>query len=172
MCSAKQVKRLNGRREDHFFRRDWVPNNQRLPVVIHKFLQARPLRTISRTCSPQTDGQTFGGMAFSTTSIIIPGAHEVLGVGQGSGTVLIGAPDGWVIKVATVDCLILPAGTGHMNLGCSPDFEVVGAYPAGQRADMQISAHLKDMLAEISVLAVPDTDPVQGSWGPLTTAWP
>jgi uncharacterized protein YjlB len=123
MCSAKQVKRLNGRREDHFFRRDWVPNNQRLPVVIHKFLQARPLRTISRTCSPQTDGQTFGGMAFSTTSIIIPGAHEVLGVGQGSGTVLIGAPDGWVIKVATVDCLILPAGTGHMNLGCSPDFE-------------------------------------------------
>lgn len=90
------------------------------------------------------------------------GAHEVLGIGQGNATLLIRGPDGRAIEVVTGDCLILPAGTGHMNLRSSPDFEVVGAYPVGQRADIQTAAASPEMLSRISALPIPEGDPVQG----------
>ncbi|WP_455272896.1 cupin [Rhizobium herbae] len=151
---------------------EWVPNNQRLPVLIYK--NALPNNGSSDDFERlfATNGWTdiwrngvFDYQHYHS------GAHEVLGVGQGSGNLLIGGQDGQAIEVVTGDCLILPAGTGHMNLGCSPNFEVVGAYPLGQRADIQTSAPSNEMLSRISSLPIPDTDPVQGSSGPLMTAW-
>jgi uncharacterized protein YjlB len=151
---------------------EWVPNNQRLPVLIYK--NALPHKASSDGFEKlfATNGWTdiwrngvFDYQHYHS------GAHEVLGVGQGSGILLVGGPDGQAIEVATGDCLILPAGTGHMNLGCSPDFEVVGAYPVGQHADIQTSAPSNEMLSRISASPVPDADPVQGSSGRLMTAW-
>jgi uncharacterized protein YjlB len=150
----------------------WVPNNQRLPVLLYK-----------SSLSSESSSQDFENLfaANGWTGIwrngvfdyqhYHSGAHEVLGVGHGIATLLIGGPDGWAIEVATGDCLILPAGTGHMNLGCSRDFEVVGAYPAGQCADIQTASPSPEMLFRISALPVPETDPVQGSSGSLTTTW-
>jgi uncharacterized protein YjlB len=150
---------------------DWVPNNQRLPVLIY--------RGASRS----------GGSSDEFAAIFAKnewtgiwrngvfdyqhyhcGAHEALGVGRGSAALLIGGPDGQALEVSAGDCLILPAGTGHRNLGCSSDFEVVGAYPRGQHADIQTSAASSEMLTKISSLPVPDTDPIRGS-SPGLESW-
>jgi uncharacterized protein YjlB len=150
----------------------WVPNNHRLPVLIYK--NAPP--NIGSSDDFEKLFATNGWTGIWRNGVYDyqhyhSGAHEVLGVGQGTGTLLIGGPEGQAIEVVTGDCLILPAGTGHMNLGCSPDFEVVGAYPVGQRADIQTAAPSPEMLSRISALPVPNTDPVKGLSGLLITAW-
>lgn len=150
----------------------WVPNNQRLPVLIYK--SALPNRVSSDDFEGLFATNKWTGIwrngVFSYQHYH-SGAHEVLGIGQGSATLLIGGPQGEALQVTSGDCLILPAGTGHMNLGCSQDFEVIGAYPVGQHADIQTTAPSPEMLSRISALAVPDTDPVQGPSGPLIKAW-
>lgn len=150
---------------------DWVPNNQRFPVLIYK-------SALSSEASSSDFEEMFAANGWTGIwrngvfdyQHYHSGAHEVLGVGRGTATLLIGGPDGRAIEVATGDCVILPAGTGHMNLGYSQDFEVVGAYPGGQHADVQTAAASSEMLSRISALPVPNTDPVQGSPG-LPKAW-
>jgi len=98
-------------------------------------------------------------------------AHEVLGVGRGEATLQIGGPKGEAVDVKQGDCLILPAGTGHKRLKASADFQVVGAYPPGQEADIQTSSPDEDMLEAIRSLPRPETDPVHGAIGGLVTMW-
>lgn len=148
---------------------DWVPNNQRLPVLRYNvdLSDGESLETLfakNRWSDIWTDG-VFDYQHYHT------GAHEVLGVKSGSATLLIGGPDGQKIRVAPGDCLILPAGTGHQNLGSSKDFAVVGAYPPEQHADIQRSAATEEMLSTIASLPLPQTDPVQGSAGALLKEW-
>lgn len=99
------------------------------------------------------------------------GAHEVLGVKRGSAYLLIGGPEGKEFSVSPGDCFVLPAGTGHKDLGCSHDFQVIGAYPPGQHADIQRSAPTEEMLSKIASLPLPRTDPVQGISGVLLDKW-
>jgi uncharacterized protein YjlB len=99
------------------------------------------------------------------------GAHEVLGIAEGRGLLLIGGPDGTEISVHAGDCLVLPAGTGHMKLEASRDFVVVGAYPPGQHADLQTGPADSQGLSRISSLPLPQTDPLRGRDGPLLRHW-
>jgi uncharacterized protein YjlB len=92
-------------------------------------------------------------------------------VGRGEATLQIGGPDGKTLDVAQGDCLILPAGTGHMKLRSSADFQVVGAYPPGQKADIQTSAPSAEMLERIRSLPKPETDPVHGASCGLMEIW-
>ncbi len=147
----------------------WVPNNQRLPVLRYNIDLA--------------DGEAFdklfaknGWFGIWTDGVFDyqhyhTGAHEVLGVKSGTATLLIGGPDGQEIRVAPGDCLILPAGTGHQNLGSSKDFAVVGAYPPEQHADIQRLAATEEMLSTIASLPLPRTDPVHGASGALLKKW-
>ncbi len=121
----------------------WVPNNQRLAVLLYS--DALPNNGSSKDFETMFAANGWTGIwrnGVFDYQHYHSGAHEVLGVGRGSATLLIGGPGGQSIEAGTGDCLILPAGTGHQNLGCSPDFEVVGAYPVGQQADIQTSAPL------------------------------
>jgi uncharacterized protein YjlB len=109
---------------------DWVPNNQRLPVLIYKGVLPNGASSKGLETMFAANGWTgiwrngvFDYQHYHS------GAQEVLGVGRGRGTLLIGGPGGQSIEVETGDCLVLPAETGHQNLWCSRDFEVVGAYP-------------------------------------------
>jgi uncharacterized protein YjlB len=99
-------------------------------------------------------------------------AHEVLGVYRGNATVNFGGEGGPITKVWAGDVVIIPAGVSHKNLGASPDFGVVGAYPDGQKVDMHYGKPEEVAKAEanISKLPMPSQDPVQGD-GPLLRYW-
>lgn len=132
---------------------DWVPNNQRLPVLRYRVDVAE---------AEEFDAlfAKYGWSGIWTNGVYDyqhyhTGAHEVLGVKRGSAKLLIGGPDGHAFSVLPGDCLVLPAGTGHKNLGCSHDFQVIGAYPPGQHADIQRSAPTEEMLSRIASLPFP-----------------
>ena len=101
-------------------------------------------------------------------------AHEALGVAAGQGRVQFGGPEGPTLALAAGDLAILPAGTVHKNAGTSPEFEVVGAYPAGQEDyDMMRGEPGEGEGAKerIAATPLPTTDPLYGQDGPLLRYW-
>jgi uncharacterized protein YjlB len=100
-------------------------------------------------------------------------AHEVLGIVEGSGALILGGPDGCRFELERGDVLVLPAGTGHSNAGPSTDLLVVGAYPNGMEWDLRQGnpAERDEVLVNIAAVPLPDTDPVHGPAGPLTEIW-
>ena len=100
-------------------------------------------------------------------------AHEVLGCFDGRATVLFGGENGVEVDILAGDAVVIPAGVGHKNLGCSSDFGVVGAYPPGQSPDMKYGEpdERPRCLEEIALVDSPETDPVYGAGGPLLKLW-
>jgi uncharacterized protein YjlB len=100
-------------------------------------------------------------------------AHEVLGIVDGTASVILGGPSGRRLEVARGDVLVLPAGTGHCNVGSSADFLVVGAYPNGMRWDLRRGdpAELDEVVANIAAVPLPAADPVDGPGGTLAEIW-
>jgi uncharacterized protein YjlB len=91
-------------------------------------------------------------------------AHEVLGLAAGRAEVILGGAEGRRFELGAGDVVVLPAGTGHCNVGSSPDLLVVGAYPNGMRWDLRRgdpSEH-DEVLANIARVPLPARDPVQG----------
>lgn len=152
-----------------FRKSSFVPNNQRFPALVYK---AAPLHGMTFESLFRSNGWrgvwTNGVFDYQHYH---SAAHEALGIQKGNASLLIGGPDGATIKVEEGDCLVLPAGTGHMNLGCSRDFQVVGAYPPGQRADLLTAVASEDQLKTILSLPAPSSDPVLGQTGGVTDLW-
>ena len=100
-------------------------------------------------------------------------AHEVLGVYAGTASVNFGGEGGPITRVFAGDVIVIPAGVSHKNLGASPDFGVVGAYPKGQKVDMHYGKPNERAKADanISKLPLPERDPVQGGDGALFRFW-
>jgi uncharacterized protein YjlB len=100
-------------------------------------------------------------------------AHEVLGIAVGSVQVMLGGPAGLRFGLRAGDVVVLPAGTGHCNLGSSSDLLVVGAYPNGMDWDLRRGdpAEHDEVLANVARVPLPDQDPVQGDGGSLVELW-
>ena len=100
-------------------------------------------------------------------------AHEALGIAAGSAEVMLGGPQGQRFELTAGDVVVLPAGTGHCNLGSSPDLLVVGAYPNGMDWDLRRGdpAEHDEVMANIGHVPLPDQDPVQGEGGSLVELW-
>ena len=79
------------------------------------------------------------------------------------------------LRIGSGDVVVLPAGTGHRNLGASADLLVVGAYPDAMRWDLRRGdpGEHGEVLANIAHVPLPDQDPVAGADGPLVEmlAW-
>ncbi len=91
-------------------------------------------------------------------------AHEVLGIGRGSVTVILGGPTGHEVTLEAGDVVLLPAGTAHRNLGASDDLIVVGAYPPDQHPDLLRGEpdDRPDADRNIASVPLPESDPVTG----------
>jgi len=100
-------------------------------------------------------------------------SHEVLGVYAGSAHLQLGGEKGQKVDVKAGDVIVLPAGTGHKNLGSSRDFGVVGAYPNGSSYDLNTGKQGERPQADKNIAAVPmpDADPLLGENGGLTEIW-
>ncbi|NSL24040.1 cupin [Agrobacterium tumefaciens] len=150
---------------------DQIPNNQTFPVIIYRQVGSPFDSAAFEALFARNGWRGIWRNGVFAYHHYHSGAHEVLGVGGGEATLQIGGPDGQTLHVTQGDCLVLPAGTGHMKLKSSADFQVVGAYPPGQEVDVQTSAPTSAMLAQIKSLPKPTTDPVHGASGDLIDLW-
>ncbi len=154
-------------------RNGWMPNNDRLPVLIYR----RAFETSSETAS--TMERIFQRNAWPaqwrngvyTFHHYHSTAHEVLGFAGGSATVILGGEGGHDVSVQAGDVAVLPTGTGHCLLKASSDFLVVGAYPVDQHWDICRSAPDREAVERMRTLSFPPSDPVSGASGALVNAW-
>jgi uncharacterized protein YjlB len=109
-----------------FEQSDWVANNQRLPVLRYNLANGEDFEALfakNKLSGIWTNG-VFDYRHYHTD------AREVLGVKNGLTTLLIGGPGGREFKVSRGDCLILPAGTGHLVIADDGDgFDKAQAHP-------------------------------------------
>jgi len=152
------------------------PNNATLPLLVYqaavRLPQADPAATFEALFRAHSWGGSwrngvYGFHHYHST------AHEVLGVYRGSARLQLGGEEGPVFEVQPGDVVIIPAGVAHKNLGTRGGFGVVGAYPAGQRPDMNDGRPGERPRAdrEIVQVTLPAADPLYGEQGPLLEHW-
>lgn len=154
-------------------RNGWMPNNERLPVLLYR----RAFRvdetidameeTFQRSLWPaQWRNGIYSFHHYHST------AHEVLGFAAGSAQLILGGERGHSVTVTSGDVLVLPAGTGHCLVQADPAFLVIGAYPVGQHWDICRSAPDPKTIDRMLTLPFPQSDPLAGKGGELVHAWP
>lgn len=151
-----------------------VPNHPRWPALIYRSVADASPGLAERLESRFRDNDWQGTWRWGVYSFhhFHSTAHEVLGVASGRARLRIGGKDGEAVEVRAGDIVLLPAGTGHMCLENSNDFQVVGAYPPGQEADLlRADEDLGDAKARIETVPAPQTDPFFGKNGPVLSHW-
>jgi uncharacterized protein YjlB len=152
------------------------PNNGRLPLLIYEGALHLPARDPAAAIEALFLANRWAGSwrngiyAFHHYHST---AHEVLGVYWGSAAVQFGGDAGKIVSVGPGDVVVIPAGVAHKNLGASPDFGLVGAYPHGQTWDMNYGHPGERPAADRNIARVPLplADPVYGDGGPLASHW-
>jgi len=154
-----------------------VPNNPALPALVYKAaieLGGDPARMIETLFARNGwgHGQWRNGIyPFVHYHSMI---HEALGIARGTARVQLGGPGGETFDFAAGDVALLPAGTGHQRLSGSADLLVIGAYPPEGTYDLCRGDNPADRdkaLTTIPKVPVPESDPVFGKSGGLSTLW-
>ncbi|AXC09560.1 Cupin domain-containing protein [Acidisarcina polymorpha] len=168
-------KRPSSPEQLHLTRNGWMPNNDRLPVLLYRSAfrissgkdAAAFFEQIftKNGWPPQWRNGVYDFHHYHST------AHEVLGFVAGHAQLMLGGENGLEISVEAGDVAVLPTGTGHCKISASPDFLVVGAYPPDQSWDICRAAPSAIAVDRMSRLPFPNSDPVEGARGPLIHLW-
>lgn len=160
------------------------PNNPHLPVLVYKRAGQRAANA-APAHDPETLARWFEATwpkhgwraAWRWGVYDFPHyhstAHEILGVYRGHASLRLGGEVGVTLVAEPGDVIVLPAGTTHQNLGSSADFQVVGGYPEGQKADLLRGRKGERPAADerIARVPLPKSDPLFGDEGPLVREW-
>ena len=157
----------------HLHENGWVPNNPALPVLWYRGAlddagdraSACELRFQRNGWPPQWRNGVYTFHHYHST------AHEVLGFTRGHARLVLGGEGGREFDIQAGDVLILPTGTGHCELSCSNDFQVIGAYPPGQHWDICRAAPDDTARKRMAAIPFPASDPVFGAGGALVDLW-
>jgi uncharacterized protein YjlB len=143
-----------------------IPNNPRLPVLLHRGAVAAGAPEAAEALfrrhgwRPAWRGGIHGWHHYHSN------AHEALAIIAGQVRVQLGGETGVTIDLAAGDVVVLPAGTGHRNLGADPALLVVGAYPEGSAPPDQLHGAAEEAARArhaIAATADPPGDPVTGA---------
>ena len=153
-----------------------IPNNQKLPLLVYQSALNLPGQHPAATVESLFRANGWGGAwrnGIYSFHHYHSTAHEVLAVCRGAARVQLGGENGPIFSIKPGDMILIPAGVGHKNLGAESGFLVVGAYPPGQRWDMNYGQPGERPAADRNIAAVPlpQTDPLFGSRGPLLEHW-
>lgn len=155
-------------------RNGWMPNNERLPALLYRgaiSIEGRdPAANFEGTFTKNGWPSAWRNGVYSFHHYHST-AHEVLGFAAGSAKLMLGGENGTIVEVKAGDVALLPAGTGHCNLGSSRGFLVVGGYPRGQSWDLIRGPAPAEVLERIKTIPFPKSDPVFGSDGPMVRLW-
>ena len=164
----------------HWFEDDGsIANNPTLPLLLYNGalrLDRDPSPDTAATCEAVFAANGWGGRwrnGIFTYHHYHSTAHEVLAIARGKVRVRFGGEAGVTVELQSGDVALLPAGTGHKNLGASAELLVVGAYPPGQSWDLLRgeSGDRPQALENIARVPLPPNDPVYGDRGPVWEYW-
>jgi uncharacterized protein YjlB/GNAT superfamily N-acetyltransferase len=153
----------------------FFPNNAHYPLLIYKNINTLILE------SPQVI-QGFlakNGWIKSWVDSIYDfhhyhsNTHETLVIIDGVCKVQIGGDGGKQYDIAKGDVVILPVGIAHKNMGSSPDFKCIGAYPIDIATDMYYgkAEEHPEVDENIKKVVLPSGDPIYGREGLLFDYW-
>ena len=177
-----------------------MPNNGALPVIVYKgaaeFGDREPEGVFEEMFARNNWGNGWRVESIYHFHHYHSDAHEVVAFARGSCTLQIGGPNGPIVEVEAGDAAVIPAGVGHCRLDSEPGLSVVGAYPPEQAPDVCVLSEEdvqkardedadadgcvirlfgKDerdtVRASIDGTALPPTDPLSGSDGPVMDLW-
>jgi uncharacterized protein YjlB len=154
---------------------DYFPNNSRYPLLIYKQVFT------SMEQSPEQIQQFLHENNWNNSWVdsiydyhhYHSTTHETLVIIAGQCNVQIGGDKGAIYEVSNGDVIILPAGVSHKNVGSSPDFKCIGAYPDNHDLDMNYGKLEEHPAVDrnIKKVGLPQSDPVFGEKGLLFNYW-
>lgn len=128
----------------------YLPNNNHLPVIVYR--QVFPPQSVSPSKWEELFQKNHFGRAWRDG--IYPyhhyhsTAHEVLGCYGGHARVRLGGDNETVrkdIELHAGDCILIPTGVAHKNMGENEQFAVVGAYDLdGKNYDMNYGKNVEE----------------------------
>jgi uncharacterized protein YjlB len=142
-----------------------IPNNPRLPVLLHRGALPASDPAAAEALFARHGWHPAWRNGIYDFHHYHPNAHEALAIAAGRVRVRLGGDAGVTLDLAAGDVVVLPAGTGHRNLGQSPDLLVVGAYPPGPPPEQSTGRPGEAARALHAIPKVPDppSDPVTGA---------
>jgi uncharacterized protein YjlB len=152
------------------------PNNSTLPVLLYKnafeFAEGDPASTIEKILAANNWNNSWRNGIFSYQHYHST-AHEALGVFSGWAKVQLGGPGNEPVLIEKGDLVVLPAGTAHKRIDSGGGFAVVGAYPDGQRYDMNYgeAEEMETARQNIASVSLPKKDPAFGEGGKMFDSW-
>lgn len=147
-----------------------IPNNPRLPVVLHRGVLPEGQPDAAEALFRSHGWRPAWRNGIHDWHHYHSNAHEALAIVSGAVRVQLGGENGVQLDLHAGDVAVLPAGTGHRNLGASVRLLVVGAYPDGSAPPDQLHGAAEEgERARHAIAAVPDPkqDPVTGGAYPL-----
>lgn len=158
----------------------FLPNNDQLPVIIYH--QVFDPKEVSASKWEQLFQKNNFGKSWRdgifTFHHYHSTAHEALGCYGGRARVRLGGDNEKVrkdVELTAGDCILIPTGVAHKNLGQDADFAVVGAYDLdGKSYDMNYGKDAEERRKaeeNMKQVKVPRMDPVVGANDGLNQYW-